>query len=131
MPGTSITSPSSLASACLRGGAEPLKLLLRELEHVGALERARPPGDLDRVDDIRVPEQDRQRDQHSVGGRVLEHEAAGFVSDRLAEIGLYRAELERPLAEVDGRLTGGAVIRGRDEDRVDHAAHEGFAAPRE
>src|SRR5687768_18035968 len=98
MRGTSFTSPS-LASGRLRGRAEPLQLLLRELEHIRALERAGPPRDLDRVDDIRVAEQDRERDQHSVGGRMLEHEAAGFVSDHLPEI-----RSEEHTSELQSRL---------------------------
>src|SRR6185295_9254329 len=74
--GNFMAAPSSLASALLGVRAEPLQLLLGELQHVRAFERTDPAGDLDCVDDVGVAEEHRQRDEHCVGSRLLERERA-------------------------------------------------------
>src|SRR5439155_8707110 len=72
--GNFIGALSSLASALLGVRAQPRELLAGELEDVRAFEGADPPGHLDRVDDVRVAEEDRQRKEHAVGRGLLEGE---------------------------------------------------------
>src|SRR6185503_836271 len=125
--GNFMAAPSSLASALLRVRAESLELLLGELEHVRAFERTDPAGHLDSVDDVGVPEQHRQGDEHRVGGRLLKGERARLVADRFAEVGLDRSELERSRAELVRGRDRRALVGGRHEDGVDRTADEGIA----
>src|SRR6267142_4556850 len=126
--GNFICRPSSLASALLGVRAKPLQLLAGDLEHVRPFERPDAPGHLNGVHHVRVAEQDGQRDEHAVGGGLLERERARLVADGLAEVGRDRSELERSVAELVGRRDRRGLVSGADEDRVDHATDEGVAA---
>src|SRR5258708_7583518 len=125
--GNFIAARSSLASALLGVRAEPLQLLLGELEHVRAFEGTRLPGDFHGTRDVGIAKKNGHGYQITVGGRLLERERARLFSDGLPEIGLDRPELERPRAELVGRHHCCPLVCGRNEDGVDRAAHEGIS----